>query len=458
MDSTEKVFKKRVSERATMGLFHRYSKLGYCGAILFLIFCAQPALTNLTSYDVNPKNDVVEFLFQSVAYGAISLLIRANWGTVLKQFFSRRMALIVLITALAFASAEWSDVPGMTIRRSFLLLVTELIAVYFSMSLTPRQQLRLVSTTLLILLVISLIVIIMDPTYGTMPRTMDPKLTGNWRGVFPHKNTLGRYASLSIIIFVLNWMEERRVKWLFAILLAVFMLFGSKSMTSIAVTAAVLVSLPMFRLLRSRSFYAAVAVIGAVFAVAIRYVFQNFYAVVDMMGRDITLSGRLQLWVAGVAVGFNRNPWLEYGWADFWRGYDGPSATVWRFAHWQAPNIHNGFLELWLALGFLGLICFGTCHILTTSRAIRLQRTDRSSEALWPLAFLVYFTLQNLTESIGVNQNSLVWILYVMVVYQVYEVVAKRRADVLSNWASTAQPISGRKIPVGALRSRTAVR
>jgi exopolysaccharide production protein ExoQ len=404
-----------------------HSRFNYLVAVVFLIFCTQPALTVITSIEVDHKSNIAAFLVQFVAYGVVLAAIGRKWWALVRQLFSKRMLWIALLTGLALISAAWSDSPGLTFRRSLVLLLTELVAIYFATSLSYRQQFRVMSTTLLILLVLSLMAVAVYPAYGTMPSSMDAKLTGNWRGVFPHKNTLGRYASLGAIIFAFNWLAERRKRWILAFLLALVMLAGSKSMTSIAVTTAVLISLPFFRFLRGRWFYSALALTCAVFAGVFWYVFHNFYSVVDMMGRDVTLSRRVPLWFAGIIVGLRKNPWLEFGWSSFWRD-GGDATTVWKMAQWRAPEIHNGYLELWLSLGFLGLICFGVCHLLTTSRAIRLQRLTRSFEALWPLAFLLYFTLVNLTESVGVSQNSLIWILYVMVVYQVYEVVVRPRA------------------------------
>jgi exopolysaccharide production protein ExoQ len=437
MTQTAKAAKTGHSEIMAVSCPRMWSRFSYFAAVLFLIFCSQPALTNITAYDVNKADEIAMFLFQYVAYIMIIIAIGTSWGAILKQLFSRRMLWIMPVTVLAFVSAAWSDLPAVTIRRAGQLLLTEMVAVYFAMSLSRRQQLRVVTTTLLILLGLSLIAVIVNPAYGTMPKSIAPELAGNWRGIFPHKNALGRYASLAAVIFVLNWLEQRRRRWLLAILFSLGILAGSKSVTSIAVTAAVLLSLLLFRFLRGRSFYSALAVTGLLLVAGIQYLFNNFYSVVNMMGRDVTLTGRLPLWFAGIAVGLRRNPWFGYGWADFWRGYDGDSADVWKFVHWQAPNIHNGFLELWLTLGFLGLICFGLCHLVTGGRAIRLQRSTRYWEDVWPLAFIVYFTLQNLAESIGVSQNSLIWILYVMVVYQVYDVIANQGDPLVTGQVTT---------------------
>ena len=101
------------------------------------------------------------------------------------------------------------------------------------------------------------------------------------------------------------------------------------------------------------------------------------FAVVDaqpdvplaLLGRDATLSGRTGLWDAVLAA-ISMKPLLGYGYESFWNGLAGPSASVVAAVHWIPPHAHNGFLDLWLDLGALGLLIFGIGFVLRFRTAI----------------------------------------------------------------------------------------
>ena len=83
----------------------------------------------------------------------------------------------------------------------------------------------------------------------------------------------------------------------------------------------------------------------------------------------------------------------------FWRGYEGPAAVVWKVLNWAAPNAHNGFLDIWLGLGLLGLAVFIVFFGHLLWRAITAIHPNSPPEALWPLCYVVFVFLYNIDET-----------------------------------------------------------
>src|SRR5947199_1655229 len=112
-----------------------------------------------------------------------------------------------------------------------------------------------------------------------------------------------------------------------------------------------------------------------------------------------------------------RHPWLGYGYGGFWLYWDGPSAEIWRVCivryGWLPPNGHDGFLDLWLDLGLVGLVAFLVSLFGSIGRAVRLAHASRRFDDLFPTILLYFTILANLTESALVTHNSLIWVLLV---------------------------------------------
>ena len=66
---------------------------------------------------------------------------------------------------------------------------------------------------------------------------------------------------------------------------------------------------------------------------------------------------------------------------------------------WLVPHAHNGFLDLGLSLGIIGLCVF--LYILASAirRAIEFIRLEPGPIGLWPITYLCFFALHNITES-----------------------------------------------------------
>jgi O-antigen ligase len=130
-----------------------------------------------------------------------------------------------------------------------------------------------------------------------------------------------------------------------------------------------------------------------------------------LVGRNTTLTGRTDLWNA-VLVAILRHPWLGYGFNAFWAGMQGGSYSVLLSVGWYVRHSHNGFLDLSLDLGLLGLATFAAGYVVLSKRALQIVRRVPGPAAYWFCAFLCLMLLYNLDESSILMQNNIFWILY----------------------------------------------
>jgi O-antigen ligase len=147
----------------------------------------------------------------------------------------------------------------------------------------------------------------------------------------------------------------------------------------------------------------------------------NYDAVLNLLGRDATLTGRTPLWALMWGM-IRLRPWFGYGYGGFWLQWNPPSAEIWRASMWTGgwlpPNAHNGFIDLLADLGIVGLGAFLISFGSNLVRSLRLVRQSVSAADLFPLLFLYLYLLANVTETVLVIHNSLLWMLYVALTIQ----------------------------------------
>lgn len=331
---------------------------------------------------------------------------------------------LILIVGLCLLSTIWSDDPFVTARRSIALVCTTLFGVYFATRYGLREQLRLLGVTFGIVAGLSFFFQLLG-----MGTSVDG--VPGWIGVFTQKNNLGLNMAFATAIFLVLRKcdnEHTTLEGLCALLTCVLLLF-SQSVTALAMLGVLLLTLPFCRTLRKghRTLFlvATVAIASSVYAVV--WTFHNLYAVTEFLGRDIALTGRLPLWVFSFVMGLRR-PWLGYGYDAFWRSGEGDTWAIWRALNWAAPHSHNGFLEVWLGLGMVGLVILVIGFAIYVKRALSLLRLISTGEANWPLVFLVLLFVSNLTGVSILSRNSLGWIMYVAVGMTSRKLVSEARS------------------------------
>ncbi|MBE9192592.1 O-antigen ligase family protein [Gloeocapsopsis crepidinum LEGE 06123] len=357
---------------------------------------------------------IIWFVVYAITAGL--LLIRLKGFTKIPTNLNLDIALLLSIVAIGIAlfSYYWSVVPSVTLRRSFALLGTSIFGVYFSVRYQPREQLRLLGWAFGLMVVLSFVFAIAIPRYGidVFPHA------GAWRGVFAQKNNLGRAMTLSTLVFLLLALDKTKYRWMAwsGFILSFALLILSTSKTSLLVCVTTLALLPLYAALRWRStVFLPIFIISILVASAASIlVVSEADTLLSLIGKDATLTGRTPLWEA-VWVMILQRPWLGYGYNAFWLGWQSYSSFVWEFVRWTPPHGHNGILDLWLDLGFLGVAVFTMSLLFAFLKAIRNIRQNKRPEFLFPIMYLTVLLLFNVTYSTILSRNDIYWVLYIAV-------------------------------------------
>ncbi|WP_310488212.1 O-antigen ligase family protein [Chamaesiphon sp. VAR_69_metabat_338] len=356
---------------------------------------------------------VIQLLF-FINFAISLILLTLRWKSVLSVL--RKDRFISTLLAVSLLSILWSVVPAVSIVRNIALLGSSLFGLYLASRYSLREQLQLLAWAFGIAIALSLIFAIALPKYGIMTSTH----AGKWRGMFTHKNVLGKSMILSSLIFALTALNERRHQILLwsglglSVLLLV-MSSSSSSLINFLIIAAIfwlvkIVRLPYPMMIPMMFALAIVAIVTNL------WLLDNMAKLLSSFGKDASLTGRVDLWPA-VLDKIGQRPWLGYGFSGFWgRDWDSECAYVWRVTGWTPPNSHNGLLDLWLDLGLLGLGVFSIGLVLSSIRGLVWVRKCRTADAMWPILYIIYFWLSNQTESALLVQNEIYWLLYVTVV------------------------------------------
>ncbi|AFZ30998.1 O-antigen polymerase [Gloeocapsa sp. PCC 7428] len=369
-----------------------------------------------TSAEGNPLFQLIWFVVYAIAAG----LLLVHWKAFIRVITTSHLniALLFVIAAIGVAvfSHYWSVAPSVTLRRSFALLGTSIFGIYFSVRYQPREQLKLLGWAFGLMVVLSFVFAIAVPRYGidVYPHA------GAWRGVFAQKNNLGRAMTLSSLVFLLLAFDKTKYRWILwtGFILSFALLLLSTSKTSLLVTLTAFALLPLYRALRWRStVFLPIFIISILIASAISIlVVSEVDTLLGLIGKDATFTGRTPLWEA-VWVMIVQRPWLGYGYNAFWLGWQSYSSFVWEFVRWTPPHAHNGFLDLWLDIGLLGVIVFTLSLLFAFLQAIRKTRQDKRIEFLFPITYLSILLLFNMTYSTILSRNDIYWVLYISVLF-----------------------------------------
>ena len=372
---------------------------------------------DVTSLDLS-INAKISLLIYVVTF----ILLGIRWKRTLGTIFSNKF-LWILIGIVCF-SYFWSINPSQTLRFSVYAIGTTGFGLYLATRYTLPEQLELLAWTYGILLILSILFAIGIPKYGLMSGVHE----GAFRGVFTHKNQFGAFMAPGGVVFLLNAFRGRKYSWVHwcLLILCCATMVWSQSTTALGTFAVMLMLCIVYRILRWRYEVMIAAILAVTMIGLAGLIYLAGYvgsdSLLDLVGKDVTLSGRTFIWQY-VWDQIQLRPWLGYGLAAFWNGYDGPSGYVQLAMRIAVIYAHNGFLDLWLSLGLVGLAVFIVGFLSTTAQSLTLLRKTNSPEGFWPLLFLTYILLSNLTEGTISNMNSSFWALYTAVSYSL--VIAK---------------------------------
>jgi O-antigen ligase len=347
---------------------------------------------------------------------AIQLAFGALYACVFLLILPRRKQAISLLWhetwmfaffAWAALSTAWSVEPGDTLRRSVALFGSVLAGLFIGMRYEPKHQISMIAACVALGAIASLFVCLFMPNIGLTPEDA-------WQGVYYPKNSLARMMSFGVLTFA--WLAIKQRNWrvlsIGMLLLCLALMIMARSATGIVVCALLLCILPFRGMLSwpTRRLIALALIVALIALPIAAWSLKHSDVILDLLSRKSTLTGRLPLWHT-IKLEILIRPALGFGFGAFWSSTEADRDRA--IVNWDAPNAHNGFLEVTLGLGFIGLAIFLAGFARNFWLAISSVETIPGTDRTWPIFFLIFCLLYNLTETTLVVPNSFFSILYV---------------------------------------------
>ena len=334
----------------------------------------------------------------------ILTLLQTNWP-------------IVLFIGYCAVSTLWSEFTAVALKRWVKALGDP---VMIMIVISDPQVLSSIKTflarTSFVLVPLSILFIKYFPDLGA--RRFNPfDGTQGFVGVATDKNMLGAICLVSGIGAVwrlVHGIRDRRqarsnrplIAQAVVLTMVLWLLWIANSMTSIAcftLASGVIVSTSIRALARRRVIVHAVCAMAV--AAASAALFLNAGAtVLSAVGRDPTLTGRTELW--GEVIDMTPSVVIGAGFESFWLG--SRLEKLWAKYYWHPNEAHNGYLEVFLNLGWVGVFLLAVVIVTGYRRALGMLRWDPDIGRL-KLACVVAGVIYALTEG-GFRMMHPMWI------------------------------------------------
>jgi exopolysaccharide production protein ExoQ len=315
------------------------------------------------------------------------------------------------VTVLVIASTLWSVDPDLTLRRSGAYTISFLLAIYIATRFGFTDIIKLLGYMTALAAAGSILFTLAMPSMALMH---DPDLEGNLRGVFTHKNGLARVMMVGILAHAYLAIFTRARAWpCFWAVVELALLVLARSVNSAVGAMIVMGSLSIYLVWRLHRPIAATitAVVGVGLLAVLMTAGSDLNAALELVGKDITLTGRTELWHVMLEY-IGQRPLLGWGYSAFFQ-IDNPDAvTLWTRLRWNPPNTHNGLLEVLLDLGAAGLLLIAAQIVQTGFVIAQAARAKAWPEAWCFATFFVVCAALNLAEPTIIRSQEITSILF----------------------------------------------
>ena len=308
-------------------------------------------------------------------------------------------------------SCLWANAPFISFKRWTRELITIVMIAVIASEPHPLKALEsLLRRLVYILIPFSYLLINYFSEYGRAYVHHSGDLM--WIGAAMHKNSLVQLCVTANFFLVWTFIKRRQGRNIavskyqtylevFILLLSFWIMGGPyHSLTySATATAAFVVGLLMlkgFFFYEKRGIIPGPTLLTAFIIVIIIYgtitPFIGKLSLVDIssvVGREENLTGRADVWKALIPVAMQR-PIHGYGYSGFW-------TTATREA-FDIPTAHNGFLEIILSMGFVGLFLYSVFLVSNIRKAQQMMTQNFDWGVYW-VCSLIMAVASNITES-----------------------------------------------------------
>lgn len=367
--------------------------------------------------DSNLEGNPVNALF----YGALilsSIVVVLRRGVSFENVIQRNLGLALFFGYLALTTL-WAEYPVPTVKRWIKEIGAIPVLLVILTEQNPIEAIKVVLTRCaFVLFTYSVLVIKYIPEIG---RHYGPTGGLEVTGIAEQKNSLGEIivvCGLSLVWQLLQlWGKGRgplrrapALQWVITLLLGAWLLYQCDSKTSIlCLTAgtAILFCARIPFLARQPARVVAVCLLAVPLFMALDNLFHIKDTILYLLGRDPTLTNRTEIWQA--VREHPVNPLFGSGFLNYWDIHKSIELGNYEVG---LKTAHNGYLEIYLDGGVLGLFCLALMLLHTGATHARAFIRGYQFGALG-FAFFCMLLLANISESLYARRGPL-WISFLM--------------------------------------------
>ena len=377
--------------------------------VFLIIWISLGGVSPFSTEDVNfravqssPAGGLVDRLIKAFTFGACMFYV-SRMPTAIRAL-TQQIKLLIAFPILAILLFPVSQQMTRTISSGAVLLGGTLLVFYMLARYTMEEVLEFLLVLGAISLFTSIVFAILLPQYGI--DTVGGHYPA-WKGIYSAKN---RFGNMVVLFMTVAMTYRPRTRWLRFVAWSMILICPVALYFSFAATSYILLALyfaykAVFWLLRptrKRDYVVAVCLAVLGFSVLGILLVTESSALFALLGKDPTLTGRTEIWSA-VLDSIAKRPILGYGYQAFWLGFQGESYQIILAVTWALAQAQNGFLDVTLETGVVGL----TIVLLLFAFAFRdaffclFTSTDRDQLRYveWCLAIVILTTIYNLDES-----------------------------------------------------------
>lgn len=338
-----------------------------------------------------------------------------NWG----GFFVRNFALVAFLS-FALMSVFWSDFPFVAMKRWFRDFGDYLVILVVISDRCPAEAIGTMFRRLSYLLIsLSILLFKYYPQLGRQYTVWEG--TTMYVGATTSKNMLGVVCLISGIFFfwdtLTRWplRKDRRMRRIIfvnvaflAMTLWVLNLANSATSRICLVLGCMVIAAAQLRAMKRHPAFLKILIpMCFCLYVILEYGFGINAQLAEAVGRNPTLTGRTDLWK--FLLSMDTNPLFGTGYDSFWLG---PRLEfIWR-KFYLFNEAHNGYLDVYLNLGLIGLSLL-LVYLIASYQRICKRLAAGSSLALLSLALWTVLLFYNVTEA-AFRGSQLMWLTFLM--------------------------------------------
>ncbi len=342
---------------------------------------------------------------------ACSFLIIYLFSTRMRAILSlcRRSKLLLLSPAIAFVSILWSQNPSHTLVDSLNLLITTLFAFYIYLRYPEEQLVTLLNMAALLSLLLCVLTVVCFPSVG-----LDANQQGAWRGIFGQKNNCATVCVLFLVVglhFIPRGVIDQVVRIGVISLSAVFIIMSNSRTGWIVAIMAIMLTYGVRFIARIKSLdrILFLSLLTVPFVLAGVTIHEHFNSILAAMDKDPTMTQRTIIW-AQTLPSIAKHPFIGYGYSAFWAGLNGESMHAVLVTGWMQGQAQDGYLDVLLGLGLLGLIPLIALFLRALWQALKaMERKQINRAVLLAIVIIPVVLVENIGESFLLDPLGIPW-------------------------------------------------